>query len=50
MEINGDALTNDGDVMVVEAPIGPGYDQTSGEANKRVWVTFVDKQYAAPIA
>jgi len=50
MEIDGDALTNDGDVMVVEAPIGPSYDQATGVANKRVWVTFVDKQYAAPIA
>ena len=50
MEINGDAKTNDGDVVVVEAPTGPKYDQTSGEANKRVWVKFVDTELAAPIA
>jgi len=33
--------TND-DVTVVEIPIGGGYDQTSGVANKRVWVKFAN--------
>jgi hypothetical protein len=42
MEIDGNAKTNDGDVVVVEKPLGPKYDQTSGVANKRVWVTFVN--------
>jgi hypothetical protein len=42
MEIDGNAKTNDGDVVVVEKPMGPKYDQTSGVANKRVWVTFVN--------
>ena len=41
-EIDGNAKTNDGDVVVVEAPRGPKYDQTSGVANKRVWVSFVN--------
>ena len=50
MEINGNALTADGDVMVVAAPQGPQYDQTSGENYKRVYVKFVDTQLAAPIA
>jgi hypothetical protein len=42
MEIDGNAKTNDGDVVVVEKPTGPKYDQTSGVANKRVWVSFVN--------
>lgn len=42
MEVAGNAKTNDGDVVVVEKPLGPKYDQTSGVANKRVWVTFVN--------
>lgn len=42
MEIDGNAKTNDGDVVVIEKPLGPKYDQTSGEANKRVWVSFVN--------
>ena len=41
-EIDGDAKTNDGDVVVVEKPFGPNYDQASGVANKRVWVSFVN--------
>jgi hypothetical protein len=41
-EIDGNAKTNDGDVVVIEFPRGPKYDQTSGEANKRVWVSFVN--------
>lgn len=40
MEINDDALTNDGDVTVVEIPTGPGYDNTASTANRRYWVTF----------
>lgn len=45
MEINGDALTNDGDVVVVEKPTGPNYDQATGIANKRVWVKFVNTTF-----
>ena len=45
MEINGDAKTNDGDVVVVEAPTGPRFDQVSGTANKRVWVKFVNTEF-----
>ena len=41
-EIDGDAKTNDGDVVVVETPRGPKYDQATGVANKRVWVSFVN--------
>ena len=48
MEINGDALTADGDVMVVEIPSLPDNDHTL--AFGRYWVTFVDKQFSAPIA
>lgn len=48
MEINGDALTNDGDVMVVEVPDLPDNDPTL--AYGRYWVVFVDTQFAAPIA
>ena len=40
MEINDDALTNDGDVTVVEIPTGPKYDNTASEANRRYWVKF----------
>ena len=50
MEIDGDAKTNYGDVFVVDFPQGPGYDTASGVANKRVYVRFVDTEYAAPIA
>lgn len=41
-EIDGNAKTNDGDVVVAEVPRGAKYDQTAGVANKRVWVTFVN--------
>lgn len=40
MEINDDALTNDGDVTVVEIPTGPKYDNTAGVAARRYWVKF----------
>jgi hypothetical protein len=40
MEINDDALTNDGDVTVVEIPTGPKYDNTASTANRRYWVKF----------
>lgn len=50
MEINDDTTTNDGDVMVVEIPIGPEYDNTASTANRRYWVKFLDTQFAAPIA
>lgn len=45
MEINDDALTNDGDVVVVAIPSGPGYDNTASEANRRYWVKFVNTQF-----
>ena len=46
-EIDGNAKTNDGDVVVVEQPSGPKYDQTAGVANKRVWVAFVNTMASA---
>lgn len=45
MEIDDDALTNDGDVVVVEIPSGPGYDNTASTANRRYWVKFVNTQF-----
>lgn len=45
MEINDDALTNDGDVVVVDHPKGPGYDNTASVANRRYWVKFVNTQF-----
>jgi len=43
MEINDDALTNDGDVVVVERPNTVGNDLTL--ANATYWVKFVNTQF-----
>jgi len=43
MEINDDALTNDGDVVVVEKPVKP--DNDFSEANARYWVKFVNTTF-----
>jgi hypothetical protein len=43
MEINDDALNNDGDVVVVEKPAYPDNDFSS--ANARYWVKFVNTQF-----
>jgi hypothetical protein len=45
MEINDDALTNDGDVVVVQIPVGPGYDNTASAANRRYHVKFINTQF-----
>lgn len=43
MEIDADALTNDGDVVVVEIPNYPDNDHTA--AYGRYWVKFVNTQF-----
>ena len=48
MEIDDDALTNDGDVMVIEKPVKPDNDYSV--ANAKYWVVFVNTTFAAPIA
>jgi len=45
MEINGDALTNDGDVVIVEIPNLPDNDHTL--AFGRYWVKFTTHEFAA---